>query len=218
MLSGKLHIHWEPAMGVKPLLYAQLLSLVLLFELLGGDLSHVRKHKYVGSPAFVSLDLGTDPAGLWGSWGPAMSARIRASKSFPEVANLLASISFEYWQYRLNEEFATGMKFVLEGTNVKRHDFSLYGSLTYHYFVVGMGASYITSGTVTFASGSAPPYELRQWEHGNLSKVALYLTVGLETQIDMCDSLFLPLGIYYVKPSNGAERLFTVRLGIGHTF
>lgn len=205
-------------MGLKPLLYAQLLFLVLSFELLAGDLSHGHKHKYVASPVSVSLDLGTDPAGLWGSWGPVISARIRASKSIPEVANLSAAICFEYWQYRLDEEFATGMRFVLEGTNVKRHDLSLYGSFTYNYFVVGMGASYITSGAVTFANGSAPPYELRQWEHGKLSKLALYLIIGLETQIELCDSFFLPLGIYYVKPSHGAERLFTVRLGVGHTF
>lgn len=100
-----------------------LLSLLPFFQLFGQDLGEVQNDRFVVPRVFVSLDIGADPAGLWGSWGPVISARVRTSKSIPDVDNLSASVCLEYWQYRLHEEFATGMKFILEGTDVKRHDF-----------------------------------------------------------------------------------------------
>lgn len=203
-------------MGLK--IFLPLLALHLISNLLSAQSA-----KDSGKPANarmspgVSLDVGVDPAGLWGSWGPVFSVRIKGSKSIVGTEDFFGGACLEYWQYRVDEEFATGMTFVLEGSNVKRHDVSFYVTIAHRPIVIGIGATYITSDIVTLASGSMRPYNLRQWEYGGLSRFAVYLTVGLESDIALDSTYSLPIGIYYVNSSGGAERLITLRLGISRT-
>jgi hypothetical protein len=126
------------------------------------------------------------------------------------------NVNVIYTQYGLEDEWATGVQHVEHYPSVRRQDLAVYLSTRASFLEFGLGIAFVRSDKVRILASNN--HLIEEWPYGGLSKLTYFATFGLVGEISLGGSLFLPLGLHYVLPTDHARVPFLFRGGIGYAF